>query len=250
MEKRFNFNPLTFKLEEIVESDKGENLELKSGLYQILIKQAFLKESNHSEAYAISFLFDVLNDKDGHAFRVENQRIDIWFIKSDGTPIDFASKKIASLLYLCGLPTQINSDCFVDDKVMVMKYNKDINAYEEVFEEKPNFKALVGKRVWALIGLKYEEYNNKPVKRYDFNSFYNDSFKSISEIKSNKEAKNWSNRLEYCLKVEQDTFNNVKYLHSNNEVSTKEESNIPPYAINYSSPSHNEFNIADEEIPF
>lgn len=239
MEKRFNFNPVTFELEEIVESDKGANLELKSGLYQILIKQAVLKGSNSSEAYAISFLFDVLNDKDGHAFKIENQKVDIWFIKADGTPSDFSAKKIASLLYLCGLPTQINNDCFVEDKVVTMKYNNDTKAYEEVFEKKPNFKALVGKRVWALIGLKYEEYNNKPMKRYDFNSFYNDSFKSISEIKSNKEAKNWSNRLEYCLKVEQDTFNNVKYLYSD-EKSTKEESNIPNDAPF----------IPDEEIPF
>lgn len=236
MEKRYNFNPITFQLEEIVESDKGSFLELKSGLYQILIKQAVLKGSNYSEAYAISFLFDILNDKDGHAFKMENQRIDIWFIKGDGTPNDFGAKKIASLLYLCGLPTQISGDCFVEDKVMISKYNKDTNAYEEVLETKPNFKSLVGKRVWALIGLRYEEYNKKPLKRYEFNSFYNDSFKSVSEIKSDKEAKNWSNRLEYCAKVEAESFNNVKHLYNNQ-----------PKIVDNQSPT---FEPTDEEIPF
>lgn len=241
----YTFNPINFTLDEIVESDKmGAELELHSGLYQVEIKQASLRKSQNTNAHAITFLVDVIKDKAGNAYGVTNQEISIWFLKADGTPIDFSAKKIGSLLYLCGLPTQISGECFVDDTIIAKEFNDGTGKYEEVKKQGLNFKSLIGKKIWALIAIKYENYQDRLVKRYDFDSFYNDKFKTVSEIKENKEAKKWDYRVKYADSIEKETYEKCKSLNDNAQAHKIEQA-YNPYG--YDLQTETNFN---DEIPF
>lgn len=259
MEKRFNFNPVSFTLEEIVESDSS-GFEIKSGLYQIQIKQASLRSSRESSALAISFLFDIVREKNNDKFNMESQEISMWFVKGNGEANDFIAKKIASLLYLVGLPTQINSECFVSEDIIVKTYNAESGKYEETKQAGENFKKLVGKKVWALIGVDYQIYNDKVVKRLSFDSFYNDTFKSVSEIKAGSEAKKWSSRLSWLEGVEKASFEDANKkigdINKDNNYATQNGGYSPydysatPYPPSENTAPHPTKEIDEAEIPF
>lgn len=215
MEKRYTFDPIKFTLNEIVETESVAKYDISSGMYKIRIDHAMLKQSQSSNACAVSFKVSVLKDIDNNEYDF-TRSMDIWFLKSDGTASDYGAKKIASLFYLLGLPLEISADIFKEGEVKVSRFSEDEGKYVDITEKAMVIKELTNKTIWALIAIKYEDYNGNTIKRYDLNSFYNDSLKSVTEIKNEVvQASSYIGRLEYAKKTEEQTFKKYNQSTSN-----------------------------------
>lgn len=180
--------------------------DLSSGMYRCRIKQAYVRLSKSSSAMGLNLTLEILKDHKGNTYDNFTKDIAIWYIKGDGTTSDYGVGILGSMLGILGLPKKLGGDLFRHGLVEVREYDSNAGKFSSRQIGVTVMPSLVGKEIWALIGLTYEMYNDKQTKSYSINSFYNDNMQSYNESKQGLQPELWIKRLASAQTREQKSF--------------------------------------------
>ena len=205
------FGDISISLESVIDSET-EAPSFESGYYEATIKQARIKNSQSSNSKALSLTLIIKQELLTKQKMNLTKEFDIWFIGKDNNPIEYGVNKIGSMLYILGLPMSISKSNFKDGIAVVNKYDPETNGTKETTEPAYLFTDLHNKSINVVIGMKWEQYNENAIKKYDLISFHNGVHKSSKEIKENKEPTAYKSRLEYAKKQQEETQAQFQWL--------------------------------------
>lgn len=224
------FGDIAISLDSVIDSET-EAPSFESGYYEATIKQARIKNSQQSNSKALSLTLVIKQELLTKQKINLTKEFDIWFIGKDDNPIEYGVNKIGSMLYILGLPMSISKSNFKDGTAVFNKYDPATNTTKETTEPAYLFTALHDKTINVVIGMKWEQYNENAIKKYDLISFHNGVHKSSKEIKENKEASAYKSRLEYAKKQQVETQQQFQWLidRRNNQIASSTQDGYGSY---------------------